>query len=44
MGSLSPKSLDEENQLEDADGLTENSRLGCQAKVHGDVVVGILQI
>ncbi len=44
MESLTPKSLDEEDQLEDADGLTVNSRLGCQAKVHGDVVVEILQI
>jgi 2Fe-2S ferredoxin len=41
---LTPKSLDEEDQLEDADGLTVSSRLGCQAKVHGDVVVEILKI
>ncbi len=41
MESLTPKSLDEEDQLEDADGLTVNSRLGCQAKIHGDVVVEV---
>jgi 2Fe-2S ferredoxin len=44
MESLTPKTLDEEDQLEDADGLAVNSRLGCQAKVHGDVVVEILQV
>lgn len=44
MESLTPKSLDEEDQLEDADGLTVNSRLGCQAKICGNVVVEILQI
>jgi 2Fe-2S ferredoxin len=39
--SLTLKGLEEEDQLEDADGLTVNSRLACQAKVHGDVVVEI---
>jgi 2Fe-2S ferredoxin len=41
MESLIAKSLDEGDQLEDADGLMVNSRLGCQAKIHGDVVVEI---
>lgn len=41
---LTPKSMDEEDQLEDADGLMENSRLGCQAKILGDVVVEIPQL
>jgi len=41
MESLTAKSLDEGDQLEDADGLMVNSRLGCQAKIHGDVVVEI---
>ncbi len=37
--NLSLKSEDEEDELEDADGLTASSRLGCQSKVYGDVVV-----
>ncbi len=38
---LSPKSEDEEDQLEDADGPTPDSRLACQAKLLGDVTVEI---
>jgi 2Fe-2S ferredoxin len=41
MEYLTAKSFDEEDQLEDADGLTRSSRLGCQAKVLGDVVVEV---
>lgn len=41
MESLSPKNLNEEEQLKDADGLAENSRLACQARIFGDVVVEI---
>ena len=41
MEHLTPQSLDEEDQLEEADGLTLNSRLGCQAKILGDLVVEI---
>ena len=43
MEYLTPKAFDEEDQLEEADGLTLNSRLGCQAKILGNVVVEILQ-
>ncbi|HEX9758316.1 MAG TPA: 2Fe-2S iron-sulfur cluster-binding protein [Nitrospiria bacterium] len=41
MEFLSPKTEEEEDQLEDADGLTLDSRLACQAIVKGDVVVEI---
>jgi 2Fe-2S ferredoxin len=39
MEHLSDRSEEEEDQLEDADGLTNESRLGCQAKISGPVVV-----
>ncbi len=32
---------DEEDRLDMAEGLTIHSRLGCQAVVHGDVVVEV---
>jgi 2Fe-2S ferredoxin len=32
---------DEEDQIEEAEGLTLKSRLACQAKVLGDLVVTI---
>ncbi|NTV45531.1 MAG: 2Fe-2S iron-sulfur cluster binding domain-containing protein [Chlorobiales bacterium] len=32
---------EEEEQLDEAVGLTLNSRLGCQCKIHGDVTVEI---
>ena len=36
---LSPKSEDEEDRLDMAENLTLDSRLGCQAKIYGDIVV-----
>lgn len=39
--NLSEMEDDEADQLDEAEGLTITSRLGCQAKVHGDVVVEI---
>lgn len=39
--SLSPMQEDEEDQLDEAEGLTLKSRLSCQALVHGDIVVRI---
>jgi 2Fe-2S ferredoxin len=39
MQHLSELSEEEEDQLDDADGLTKQSRLGCQAKISGPVVV-----
>lgn len=41
MACLSPKSEEEEDQLDEADGLTLGSRLACQAIVKGNVVVQI---
>lgn len=43
--NLSPAEEDEEERLERVPvGLTLRSRLGCQAKIHGDVVVEIQNI
>ena len=39
--NLSEMQVDEEDRLDTAEGLTIHSRLGCQAVVHGDVVVEI---
>jgi 2Fe-2S ferredoxin len=39
--NLSEMAEDEEDRLDTAEGLTIRSRLGCQAVVHGDVVVEI---
>jgi 2Fe-2S ferredoxin len=39
--NLSEMAEDEEDRLDTAEGLTLHSRLGCQAVVHGDVVVEI---
>lgn len=39
--NLSPAEEDEEERLDRATGVTLKSRLGCQAKVTGDVVVEI---
>jgi 2Fe-2S ferredoxin len=39
--NLSEMQADEEDRLDMAEGLTIRSRLGCQAVVHGDVVVEI---
>jgi len=41
MGNLSEMEEEEEDRLDTAEGLTLTSRLGCQAKVLGDVVVAI---
>jgi ferredoxin, 2Fe-2S len=42
--SLSEMEDDEEERLDRATGQTLHSRLGCQAKVHGDVIVEIQNI
>jgi len=39
--SLNGMSEDEEDMLDEAEGLTETSRLACQAKVKTDLVVTI---
>jgi 2Fe-2S ferredoxin len=39
--NLSDQEDAEADQLDFAEGLTINSRLGCQAKIYGDVVVEI---
>jgi len=39
--NLSEMAEDEEDRLDMAEGLTIHSRLGCQAVVHGDVIVEI---
>jgi 2Fe-2S ferredoxin len=41
MENLSELTEEEEDQLDDADGLTTQSRLGCQARIAGPVVVVI---
>jgi 2Fe-2S ferredoxin len=41
MEHLSELTEEEEDQLDDADGVTTRSRLGCQAKISGPVVVVI---
>jgi|SRR5579863_195045 len=41
--NLSEMEEDEEDRLDTAEGLTLTSRLGCQAKIKGDVVVVIPQ-
>lgn len=41
MDHLTPIHVDEEDQLDEADGLTLSSRLACQARILGDVVVEI---
>jgi 2Fe-2S ferredoxin len=40
---LSPMEPEEEDRLDMAQGLTLSSRLGCQAVVHGDVVVEVME-
>jgi 2Fe-2S ferredoxin len=39
--NLSEAEEDEEERLDRATGVRLNSRLGCQAKIHGDIVVEI---
>ena len=41
MDHLSERSEEEEDQLDDAEGLTLTSRLACQAKISGPVIVVI---
>jgi 2Fe-2S ferredoxin len=44
-GHLSEMEEDEEERLERvAVGLTLHSRLGCQSKIHGDVIVEIQNV
>lgn len=38
---LSEMTDDEADQLDEAEGLTISSRLGCQARIHGDIIVEI---
>ena len=40
--NLSPMQQDEEDRLDMAEGLTLDSRLGCQAVIKGDVVVEVV--
>ena len=39
LNHLSPKSEEEEDRLDMAENLTLDSRLGCQARIFGDLVV-----
>jgi len=41
MENLSAITEEEEEQLDEAEGLTLDSRLGCQSIIHGDVTVEI---
>lgn len=41
---LSAVEEEEEERLARADDATPNSRLGCQAKIHGDVVVEMVHV
>ncbi len=41
MDKLSHKTEEEQDELEEAEGLTSCSRLGCQSKIYGDVIVEI---
>lgn len=42
--NLSEMEEDEEERIQDVDELTPDSRLGCQAKVNGDVEVLIMNL
>ena len=44
LDQLSPSDEEEEERLDRATGLTLQSRLGCQARIHGDIVVEIQNI
>lgn len=39
--NLSPKAEEEQDMLNEAEGLTETSRLSCQSKICGDIAVEI---
>lgn len=41
MEKLSHKTEEEQDELEEAEGLTSTSRLGCQSKIYGDIIVEI---
>lgn len=41
LDSLNPVTEDEEDMLDEAEGLADNSRLACQCKVTADLVVEI---
>lgn len=41
MEKLSRKTEEEQDELEEAEGLTPTSRLGCQSKIYGDITVEI---
>ncbi len=38
---LSHKTEEEQDELEEAEGLTPTSRLGCQSKIYGDITVEV---
>jgi 2Fe-2S ferredoxin len=42
--ALSPMEDDELDRLERVGGMMEGSRLACQARVHGDVVVEVVNL
>ena len=44
LDQLSPSDEEEEERLDRATGLTLQSRLGCQARIHGEIVVEIQNI
>lgn len=44
LDKLSPSEEEEEERLDRATGITLQSRLGCQARIHGDVTVEIQNI
>ena len=39
--NLSPKTEEEQDMLNEAEGLTDTSRLSCQSKIEGDIAVMI---
>jgi ferredoxin len=39
--NLSEMDFDEEDKLDECEGVTLHSRLGCQARVEGDIVVHV---
>jgi len=44
MENLSEMTEEEEDRLDTAEGVTLQSRLACQSRIHGDVVVEIPQV
>ncbi len=41
LARLSEKDYDEDDRLDMAEGVSLKSRLGCQARIHGDVTIRI---